>query len=117
MANRFHAENQWIKELQLKWIKNNTEVCQTSKSFWSGDIEEVIGSFPVQSDDILDKSKPFRWWHIAGHIISTIANIVSGTYDVEKLKQFPRIRIRCDGDYYIDERSEYDRLMSFLEKR
>jgi hypothetical protein len=34
--------------------------------------------------------------------------------DVENLKKFPRIRFRNDGIYYIDDKSEYERLMSIL---
>ena len=117
MANRFHAENRWVENLRLKWIKNSTEVCQTEKSFWTGDVEDVTGSFPVESNSgANDSPKPMKWWSVAGCIIEIFVAIVFGADDAGKLRRFPRLRFRDGGDYYIDEKSEYDRLMSILKE-
>lgn len=129
MANRFHAQNKWVENLKVKWIKGKYnaatgedwyEICQTAKSFWSGDIEDLCGIFPDLSHDApvlpMATNKPLTWWRIVGYFLmgAVGAALKSKDADVENLKKFPRIRFRNDGIYYIDDKSEYERLMSIL---
>ena len=129
MANRFHAKNKWVENLRVKWIKSNynaatgkdwNEICQTAKSFWTGDIVDLCGIFPDTTHEVptipVENNKPLTWWRIVGNFLVGVmeAVLTSSDADVETLKKFPRIRFRDDGIYYIDDKSEYERLMSLL---
>lgn len=129
MANVFHATNKWVENLRVKWVKSKynaatgrqqEKVCLSTKSFWTGDVEDVCGSFPdvkhEQHTCQTMPSKPLTWWRIAGDFIKGVFDAATEPSEAEKLRKFPQINFRTGETYYIDDRSEYDRLMSALKE-
>lgn len=129
MANVFHTTNKWVENLQVKWIKSKynvatgrerEEVRRTTKSFWTGDIEDMCGRFPdVKHEEASCQTiprKPLTWWRITGDFLKGVFDAATEPSEAENLRKFPQINFRTGETYYIDDRSEYDRLMSVLKE-
>ena len=127
MANRFHAENKWVENLRLAYVKHEYRatsdyhketLCHEVKSFWIGDVEEVCGDFPEEQKDepIASDAKSATWWRVAGSIVRGILVAIKEPSESENIKRYPSVRFRDGNVYYIDDKSEYNRFMGIMKE-
>lgn len=119
MSNQFHAENKWIANLRLYSPAKGSYV---TKSFWSGDIESLEGSFPDEdtSGSSVEVGANASWIvkaikrvNSVLEVANSLLSIVSG--GVRNVSSYPRIVFKGSiAVYHILDRGEYDKLMSIL---
>ena len=127
MANRFHAQNKWVENLCLAYVKHEylatsdyhkETLCHVVKSFWTGDVVAVSGCFPKEqkSEPIVSDTKSATWWSVVCGLAKGILAAITEPGEAEKLGRYPSIRFRDGNIYYIDDKSEYNRFMEVMKE-